>query len=595
MKSKKIITKFLKWRYKHISNEHFIYILSALVGFISGMGAVILKNFTHFIQSLLEGKFIKDIHQAFYFVFPIIGLWLTYLIIKYIIRHKVEEGIPAVLYAISKLKGIMPSHQAWSSILTAPVTVGFGGSVGLEGPTVATGAAMGSRISQLFHLNQAKRNLLIGAATAGAMASIFKAPITAIIFAVEIFSLELTITSIIPLLLASIFAVLTSYFFLGDDILLHFKLDDKFRLKEVFFYVLLGITSATTSIYFTKAYYTIDDFFKKILSPYKRLIFGGVLIGILVYLMPPLFGEGYEVINNVLRGNVTTVVQNNIFHLVPNKIYLIIALLVGLVTFKVIAMSLTFGAGGVGGIFAPTLFTGSISGYVLALLINSSGLFEHQLSPINFAMVGMAGLLAGVLQAPLTAIFLIAEITGGYELFIPLMIVSSISFLLAKKVFPYNIYAMELAKKGELFTHNKDKNAMMLIDIDSIIEHNFIPIKPNMKLGDMLKKAVAKSSRNLYPVVNKNDEFIGVVMLDDIRDIMFNKKMYKKIHVRDIMHRTPDIIYYGTDTMQDIMVKFTGSSAWNLPVVKDGKYFGFISKSKLLTAYRRRLIETSND
>ena len=376
--------------------------------------------------------------------------------------------------------------------------------------------------------------------------------------------------------------------------LLHFKLDDKFRLKEVVFYILLGITSATTSIYFTKVYYAIDGFFKKIISPYKRLLLGGVLIGILVYLMPPLFGEGYEVINNVLRGNVTSVVQNNIFHLVPNKIYLIIALLIGLVTFKIIAMSLTFGAGGVGGVFAPTLFTGSISGYVLALVINSSGLFEHQLSPINFAMVGMAGLLAGVLQAPLTAIFLIAEITGGYELFVPLMIVSSISFLLVKRVFPYNIYASELGKKGELITHDKDKNAMLLMDLDSIIEHNFITITPGMKLGDMLKKAVAKSSRNLYPVVNKNMEFIGVVMLDDIRDIMFNKKMYKKIHVRDIMHRTPDIIYYKKDTMSEIMKKFTGSSAWNLPVIKDGKYFGFISKSKLLTAYRRRLIDTSN-
>ena len=594
MDSKKWITKFLKWRYKHISNEHFIYILSAIVGFIAGMGAVVLKNLTHLIQSLLEGKFIKDIHQAFYFVFPIIGLWFTYLIVKYVIKHKVEGGIPVVLHAISKLKGIMPSHQAWSSILTAPVTVGFGGSVGLEGPTIATDAALGSRISKLFHLNQAKRNLLIGAATAGAMASLFKAPIAAIIFAVEIFSLELTITSIVPLLLASIFAVLTSYFFLGDEVLLHFKLDDKFRLKEVFFYVLLGITSATTSIYFTKVYYTIDDFFKKLINPYKRLLLGGVLIGILVYLMPPLFGEGYEVINNVLRGNVTSVVQNNIFHLIPNKIYLIIALLIGLVTFKVIAMSLTFGAGGVGGVFAPTLFTGSISGYVLALIINSSGLFEHQLSPINFAMVGMAGLLAGVLQAPLTAIFLIAEITGGYELFVPLMIVSAISFLLVKRVFPYNIYAAELAKKGELFTHDKDKNAMLLMDLDSVIEHNFITITPSMKLGEMLKKAVAKSSRNLYPVVNKNGEFIGVVLLDDIRDIMFNKKMYKKIHVRDIMHRTPDIIYYDTDTMPVIMKKFTGSSAWNLPVIKDGKYYGFISKSKLLTAYRRRLIDTSN-
>jgi CIC family chloride channel protein len=595
MENRKLITKFIKWRYKHISNEHFIYILSTVVGFLAGVGAVILKNFTHFIQSLLEGKFIQEIHQALYFIFPIIGLFLTLLVIKYFIKKNVGGGIPTVLFSLSKLKGIIPRHQVWASIFTAPITVGFGGSVGLEGPTVATDAAMSSQISKLFHLNQAKRNLLIGAATAGAMASIFKAPIAAIIFAVEIFSLELTIASIIPLLLASISAVLTSYFFLGDEVLLHFKLDDKFELNEVFYYILLGITSATTSIYFSKMYFLIDGFFKRISSPYRRLLVGGVFIGVLVYLMPPLFGEGYEIMNNILKGNVITVVQNNIFNLVPNDIYLIIFLLVGLVTFKIIAMSLTLGAGGVGGFFAPTLFTGSISGYVLALILNNSGLFQHQLSPINFAMVGMAGLIAGVLHAPLTAIFLIAEITGGYELFVPLMIVSSISFLVTKKYIPYNIYAAELAKKGELLTHNKDKNAMLLIDIDSIIEHNFITITPEMKFGEMLKKAVAKSSRNLYPVVNDELEFLGIVMLDNIRDMMFDKKMYKKIKVRDVMQDSPDIIFYEEDSMMVIMKKFTGSSAWNLPVVKDGKYFGFISKSKLLTVYRRRLIDTSNN
>lgn len=594
MESKKIITKFLKWRYKYISNEHFIYILSAIIGFLAGLGAVTLKNLTHFIQSLLEGKFIREIHQAFYFIFPIIGLFFLLIIIKYVIKKKVGHGIPSTLYAISKLKGMMPPHQMWASILTAPITVGFGGSVGLEGPTVATGAALGSNLSRLLHLNQTKRTLLIGAAAAGAMSSIFKAPIAAIVFAVEIFSLELTLASMIPLLLASVTAILTSYFFLGDDVLLHFRIDDKFKLNDVVFFIMLGVTSATTSLYFSKMYFGIDTFFKKFANPYKRLIIGGSLLGIMVFFIPPLFGEGYETINNVLKGNIAEITNQNFFHLSSDDLWVVIAFLVGLVTFKVIAMSFTFGAGGIGGVFAPTLFTGSISGYVFAKIINETAISGHHLSEINFAMVGMAGLMAGVLQAPLTAIFLIAEITGGYELFVPLMIVSSISFLITRKYIPYNIYAAELARKGELMTHDKDKNAMMMIDVDTIIEHNFIPITPEMKLGKMLKKAVAKSSRNLYPVVNKNGQFLGVVMLDDIRDIMFDRRMYKKIRVRDMMHRTPDIIYYNEDNMQSIMKKFTGSSAWNLPVIKDGKYFGFISKSKLLTAYRRRLIETSN-
>ncbi len=595
MESKKLITKFLKWRYKHISNEHFIYILSAIVGFLAGLGAVTLKNLTHLIQGLLEGKFIKEIHQAFYFIFPIMGLFLVLLIGNYIIKKKVGHGIPSTLYAISKLKGIMPSHQMWASILTAPITVGFGGSVGLEGPTVATGSALGSNFARLLHLNQTKRTLLIGAAAAAAMSSIFKAPIAAIVFAVEIFSLELTMASMIPLLLASVTAVLTSYFFLGDDVLLHFRIDDKFKLNDVLFFILLGVTSATTSIYFSKMYFGIDRFFKKITNSYKRLLFGGFLLGVIVFFVPPLFGEGYETINNILKGNISEITNQNFFHVSSDDIWVAILFLVGLVTFKVVAMSFTFGAGGIGGVFAPTLFTGSISGFVFAKIINESGFSNHHLSEINFAMVGMAGLMAGILQAPLTAVFLIAEITGGYELFVPLMIVSSISFLVTKKYIPFNIYAAELAQKGELMTHDKDKNAMMMIDVDSIIEHNFITITPNMKLGKMLKKAVAKSSRNLYPVVNSDLEFLGVVMLDDIRDVMFNKKMYKKIHVRDIMHRTPDIIDYQTDTMQIIMKKFTGSSAWNLPVIKNGKYFGFISKSKLLTAYRRKLIDTSNN
>ena len=594
MNSKKIVTKFIKWRYKHIPNKLFINIASAIIGLLAGLGAVTLKNMTHLIQDLLEGKFIKEYHQAFYFIFPIIGLFLVMLFIKFVVRKPIGHGIPSTLFAISKLKAIMPPHQMWASLVTAPLTVGFGGSVGLEGPTVATGSALGSNFARLLHLNQTTRTLLVGAAAAGAMSSIFKAPIAGIVFAVEIFSLDLTLASMVPLLLASITAILTSYLFLGDDVLFHFQLQDKFDLQDVGFFILLGITSATTSIYFSKMYFAISQFFEDLGSPLKRLLVGGVAIGVIMYFIPPLFGEGYEVINNLLRDNYTNVVKYNFFNFPKESIVTILFVMVGLVTFKVIAMSITFGAGGIGGVFAPTLFTGSISGYVLATIINYLGWFDHHLSQSNFALVGMAGLMAGVLQAPLTAIFLIAEITGGYELFVPLMIVAIISFSITKHYIPFNIYAMELAKKGQLLTHNKDQTVLALMDFNKIIERNFIPVKPGTSLGEMLKNAVVNSKRNIFPVVDEEENFLGIVLLDDIRPVMFDSKLYDTTYVRNYMHSAPEVIHYGKDDMKTVMRKFQDSSAWNLPVLKDGKYYGFVSKSKLLTAYRRKLIQVSN-
>ncbi|MFA5298170.1 MAG: chloride channel protein, partial [Lutibacter sp.] len=517
--SKKLFLKLLKWRYQHISNKQFLYFASAVIGLLAGLGAVILKNFTHFIQHLLEDGFAKQMHQAFYFVFPIIGFLLVILIIKYFIRKKVGHGIPSTLYAISTKKGIMPKHQMWASLIAAPLTVGFGGSVGLEGPTVATGAALGSNFARFFHLNQTTRTLLIGCAAAGAMSSIFKAPIAAIVFAVEVLSLELTLASMIPLLLASITAVLTSYFFFGGDVLLHFTLQDKFVLNDVIIYVFLGIATAMASIYFSKTYFAIDNIFKKIGNPYKRLLVGGLLLGVIIYYIPPLYGEGYETVNNILRGNVIDVVHNNRFQIINYTTLKIIMFLFGLILFKIVAMSLTFGAGGIGGVFAPTLFTGSVTGYVFASIVNYSNLLSHQLSLTNFAMVGMAGLMAGVLLAPLTAIFLIAELTGGYELFVPLMIVASISFVITKKYVPYNIYASELAKKGQLMTHDKDKNVLMMLDLDKLIETNFVLLHPEMTLGKVVNNAVAKSSRNHFPVVNKDNDFLGLITIDDIRSI----------------------------------------------------------------------------
>ena len=591
---KKILTKFYNWRYKQISSLQFTYMLSIVVGLLAGLGSVIIKNLTHFIQSLLEGKIIKEYHHAFYFIFPIIGLFIVYLLKTYVIKKQINHGIPSTLYAIAKKNGIMERYKLYASLITAPITAGFGGSVGLQGPAVSTAAALGSNLAQFFQIDSKKRMLLIGCATAGAMSSMFKAPITAIIFAVEIFNLELAVVYLVPLLFASVSAVITSYFFRGKNLLFNFEVVDVFQIRDIAFYILLGIGTGIASIYFSKIYFFITRFFKRMDHYVKRLLLGGVIIGILLYCIPPLFGEGYGLINNLLHGHDLQAIGYVPFlSSLKENIWGIIVLLVGITFFKAIAMSVTFSAGGVGGIFIPTLVIGSTLGNALAKVINHIGLGFH-VSESNFTLIGMTGMMAGVLHAPLTAIFLIAEITGGYELFVPLMIVSTISFALTRHFISNSIYTEELAKRGELLTHDKDKNALLLMDLDTVIERDFIAIKPKMKLGKMLKHAVAKSNRNLFPVVNKHQEFLGIVLLDDIRNIMFNKKMYKRVHVRDLMHNAPALIFYESDSMEVIMEKFTNTRAWNLPVIKDGVYYGFISKSKLLTAYRTKLIEVTS-
>ena len=590
---KSILRKFLIWKYKYLSERQFIYILSILVGFLAGLGTVILKNITHFIHNILEGKFIKEIHSSLYFIFPIIGLFIVYLLIKFVIKRNVHHGIPSTLFSISKRNGIIERYKMYASLITAPITVGFGGSVGLQGPAVSTGAAIGSNVAQFFHMNTKARMLLIGCASAGAMASMFKAPIAAIIFAVEIFSLDIAFASLIPLLLASVSAVITSYFFLGTDVLFSFDLQDEFQIKDILFYVILGVGTGLASVYFSKIYFKITRFFDRFKSPIKKLIIGGFAIGVMLFFIPPLFGEGYGLINNLLHGNHLEAIGKVPFvENLTDNIWVIIGLLIGITIFKAIAMTTTFAAGGVGGVFIPTLVMGSVLGNVFAKIINNVGL-GFNVSESNFTLIGMTGLMAGVLHAPLTAIFLIAEITGGYELFVPLMLVAAISFAITRHFISHSIYTLELAKRGELITHNKDKNVLMMLKIDKVIETNFIPLSPEMYLGEILHKAVAKSSRNNFPVVNEKNEFLGILLLDDIRAIMFDKKLYKKVQVSSLMHSAPDIIIYEKDTMQQIMVKFKTSGAWNLPVIKNGKYFGFISKSRLLTAYRRKLLDVT--
>ena len=588
--TKSIFKKILIWRYKYISERQFVYVLSVLVGFLAGLGTFILKDLTFLIESVIQGNLIKDYHYTLYFIFPIIGLFLVYWMKKFIIKKEIGHGISTTLHSISKRNAMIERYKMFASLITAPLTVGFGGSAGLQGPAVSTGAALGSNIAQLFHMNTKTRMLLVGCATAGAMSSMFQAPIAAIIFAVEIFSLDLAFASLVPLLLASVSAVITSYFFVGTDVLFGFKLVDIFQVEDIPFYIALAFLTGIASVYFSKMYFKITRFFDRFKSPFKKLLIGGVAIGTMLYLIPPLYGEGYGLINNLLNGNTAAALKDIPYNIDLKNVYMVVSMLLLIGIFKAIAMTTTFAAGGVGGIFIPTLFMGAALGNAIAKIINELG---FSVSESNFTLIGMTGLMAGVLHAPLTAIFLIAEITGGYELFVPLMLVAAISYAFTKYFVSNSIYTVELAKRGELITHNKDKNVLMMMRIDKLIEKNFIAITSEMTLGEMLKKSVAKSKRNIFPVLDEKKQFLGIVLLDDIRPMMFDQNQYDNTHVSDFMKSAPEIIFQN-DSVEKVMQKFKESSAWNLPVVHNGKYVGFISKSKLLTAYRNKLIEVTS-
>lgn len=562
--------------------------MSIVVGFLAGLVSVTLKNVTYFIQSALENGIVVSQNQL-YFILPIVGLTLVYLYVKYVHKKPIQHAVSSIIFALSKKGGLLKVKNIYSPLIAAPLTVGFGGSVGLLGPAVKSGSALSSNLSRLFHIDAKTRSLLVACASAGAISSIFQSPIAAIIFAVEVFTLDLTMLSMLPLLLASISGVLTSYFFLGNEVLFSFSLSEGFLLKDTLFYILLGVGTAFASIYFTKMYFGILKFFKRFKSPKYKLLVGGIAIGAMLYAIPPLYGEGFGFINNLLEGNHLKALGTTPFDAYTESIWVVIALLFGITIFKAIAMTATFAAGGAGGIFIPTMVMGSALGNVVAKVINNIGL-GFSVSESNFTLIGMAGLIAGVIHAPLTAIFLIAEITGGYQLFVPLMITASISFLITKNALDYTIYTKELAKIGAVLTHNKDQMVLGMMELDDVIEKNFKPVHPEMSLGQMLHESVSKSKRNIFPVLNEEKKLIGIIVLDDIREFMFDRGLYETTHVKNLMHAPPEHIFYNSDNMKAVMKKFQDSGAWNLPVIRDGKYVGFISKSKLLTAYRRKLI-----
>lgn len=586
--NKSLLKRLLIWRYKNISQKTFIYILSVIVGLLAGLASVTLKNITYFIEASLEKGIIFSQNQL-YFILPIIGLTLVYLYVKFVHKERLKHAVSSILFSLSKKRGIIARKQILTQLIAAPLTVGFGGSVGLLGPAVASGAAISSNLGKLFHINAKTRSLLIACASAGAIASIFQSPIAAIIFAVEVFSMDLTMLSMLPLLLASISGVLTSYFFLGNEVLFTFNISRAFEVKDTLFYIVLGVGTAVASIYFTKMYFGILKLFKPLKSPKYRLLVGGLAIGIMLYMIPPLYGEGFSFINNLLIGDHIQALGKTPFDQFLDNIWVVIALLFGITIFKAVAMTTTLAAGGAGGIFIPTMVMGSALGNVVAKVINNLGL-GFSVSESNFTLIGMAGLIAGVQHAPLTAIFLIAEITGGYGLFVPLMITASISYLITKNTIDYTIYTRELAESGDLLTHNKDKAVLTLMRLDDLIEMNFKTVNQHMTLGEMLHESVAKSTRNIFPVVDHQEALVGIILLDDIREFMFDTALYQSTKAITFMQKPPELIFYGRDNMQAIMQKFQDSGAWNLPVVKDGKYLGFVSKSKLLTAYRRELI-----
>ncbi|MBT8307692.1 MAG: chloride channel protein, partial [Maribacter sp.] len=537
-------TRFLKWRYKHISNKTFTHIMSVVVGFLAGLAAVTLKNITYFIESLTEKGIVLSGNEL-HFILPIIGLTLVYLYVKYVHKEKLQHAISSILFALSKRKGIIPLKKIWTPLITAPLTVGFGGSTGLLGPAVASGSAISSNLGGLFHVNAKTRSLLIACASAGAIASIFQSPIAAIIFAVEVFSLDLTMISMLPLLLASISGVLTSYFFLGNEVLFDFSVIHTFKIKDTLFYVALGVGTAFASIYFTKMYFAILNLFKPFKSPKYRLLIGGLAIGAMLYFIPALYGEGFGFINNLLEGDHLKALGETPFNAYTDNIWVVILLLLSITVFKAIATTTTFAAGGAGGIFIPTMVMGSALGNMFAKVINNIGL-GFNVSESNFTLIGMAGLIAGVIHAPLTAIFLIAEITGGYELFVPLMITASISYLITKNAVDYTIYTRELAQRGALLTHDKDQTVLTLMQLDDVIEKNFKWVHPETTLGEMLHKSVAKSTRNIFPVVDDNKALLGIVLLDDIREFMFDTTLYESTTVETFMHAAPEHIFYNS-------------------------------------------------
>lgn len=585
-KRQRFSRRILVWRNKRISERKFVMILSFVIGILSGLAAVLLKTTVHYTHQFLTHGFSTGYA---YLIFPLIGIILTVLFIKFFVKDNIGHGVSRILYALSKNNGRLKPHNNYSSIVASTLTIGFGGSVGAEAPIVLTGASIGSTLGHYFRLNFKSIALLVACGAAGAIGGIFKAPIAGMVFTLEVLMLDLTLTSIVPLLISSVTGATIAYFLMGEGVVLTVLNTQPFGLNNIPFYILLGLLAGLISFYFTRTTMQIESSLKKIKNRAVKILLGGFVLAGLIFLFPSLYGEGTQTLQSLLNGTVEGLPKDRIFSLVMQSQWYILIYLGLLILLKVVAMAFTNGSGGVGGIFGPTLFVGGVTGYWLSHFINSLGFVR--LPEGNFALVGMAGLMAGVMHAPLTAIFLIAEITDGYSLFIPLMITSTIAYITILWFTKHSIYTHRLAERGELLTHHKDEVVLTLMKLDSVIEKDFAIVKTEDTLGELIK-VVSKSKRNIFPVINCENELVGIVLLDNIREIMFQRDRYEDTYVSDVMVAPPEIVDV-TDTMDKVMKKFNMSGAWNLPVMKEGKYVGFVSKSKIFNSYRDLLVQVS--
>ena len=583
--------RFLSWRQRHVSENTFIIILSLIIGVLAGIAAFFMKSFIHLVQNFVVGLTDNSVN-FWYLGMPMLGIFLAAIFVKYIVKDDISHGITKILYAISQHKAIIKLHNTWSSIVASSLTIGFGGSVGPEAPMVLTGAAIGSNLGRYLKLDQKTLMLLVGCGASGAIAGIFKAPIAGVMFTLEVLMLDLTMASISPLIISAVAGAAVAYFLTGDLAIFYTQDFEPFELSRIPSHIILGVVCGLMSLYFVRTTHWFETVYKKINNFWIRLLIGGVSLGVLIFFFPPLYGEGYDSITSLLKGDFESLFSQSLLFDYRDTPWAIISFIGLIALIKIFASVLTNGSGGTGGLFAPSLFVGSLTGFLVAFVLRLLGV---EVPLTNFAFAGMAGIMSGVMHAPLTGIFLIAELTGGYSLFMTLMIVSVISYLTIIIFEPHSIYAMRLAKKGELLTHNKDRGVLIIMKMEDVIETDLETIFPDMTLGDLIN-IISKSTRNIYPVVERNSgKLLGIVTLDEVRNIMFRSELYGRFKVRKLMVSPPAKILYNTP-MDKVMDLFESTGAWNLPVVdKGGVYKGFVSKSKIFSSYRELLVHYSHD
>ncbi|HRR49829.1 MAG TPA: chloride channel protein [Bacteroidales bacterium] len=581
----------IKDRIKEMPESNMLLFLALVVGFCSGLAAVFLKYSIRFISQLLKGWFSGSSDSWLYLLYPGIGMLLSLLFVKYVVKDNISHGVTKVLQAIAKHDSKIKKHNIWSSLVSSSFTIGFGGSVGAEAPIVYTGAAIGSNLAQRLGLSYKNMTILLGCGAAGAIAGIFKAPLAGILFTLEVLMFNVSMTSIVPLLVSTVTATTVSFLFLGESVVFSNSIQ-MFSMHNIPFYIILGIVCGFFSLYFMRTALFIEDKIKLVKNPYTRWLITSLALGILILLFPPLYGEGYDSLTALLNNDVNSAIKTNIFGNVFNNQWAVPVFFLAVLVFKVLAMSLTNSGGGVGGTFGPTLVVGGLLGFVFSRFINLVG--GYGIPEANFALAGMAGLMAGVMQAPMTAIFLIAEISGGYILLIPLIIVSVVSFATMRRFEKYSIYTKRIANEGDLLTHDSDRAVLTLLKTSDLIETDFVPIEPHKHLRDLVD-LISNCKRNIFPVVTKDGVLVGIILLDDIRHIMFDLSLYDSKQVLDVMIQPPAYVY-EKEKMESVMRKFEETGAWNFPVIDlEGHYKGFVSKSKIFFAYREQLQQVSHE